>query len=153
MTKIINLDDIIFGMECQTNEITAYLDKRNYEIITISNQELEHTNGTAKEQTRDWHLNRTQAQEIQQTKYYLKLPTIQDIDEYELMAGFCQQIKDKKIKDKLCCCIKEKQAFMFFKKNIFLYNLAENWYEFRDKAFKKIAINWCHQHNILFDDN
>jgi hypothetical protein len=46
--------------------------------------------------------------------------------------------------------IKGSGAFQRFKKNIDLYGIANEWYKFKDEAYKEIAIEWCKINNLEF---
>jgi hypothetical protein len=43
-------------------------------------------------------------------------------------------------------------AFGRFKDAIHYYDIAEDWYKYRDNALRQIAIDWCQENNIEFDE-
>ncbi|WP_425429451.1 hypothetical protein [Desulfoscipio geothermicus] len=46
--------------------------------------------------------------------------------------------------------IKGSGAFRRFKDNIHRYQIAKNWYKYRDEAIKRIAIEWCEGNGIRY---
>jgi len=36
--------------------------------------------------------------------------------------------------------------------NIHRYNMAEDWYKYREEAIKQIAIDWCEENDIEFTE-
>jgi hypothetical protein len=83
---------------------------------------------------------------------YLELPSKFDIDEYRIMERFCLSVEDPETSNIFCDLIHGSGAFRRFKNAIHEYDLADDWYSYRDSAFKKIATDWCRENNIEFDD-
>lgn len=83
-------------------------------------------------------------------EYYISLPSKYDIDEYSIMQNFINQIEDEKIQDQLDNAIHGRGAFRMFKDTLLRLKIEQSWYEFRDNAYKKIAINWCEENDIPF---
>ena len=66
------------------------------------------------------------------------------------MKNFCNSLENEEIKDKLLATIKGKGAFRRFKDNIYEFGIEDKWYEYREKAYREIAINWCETNNIKY---
>ncbi|MHC4632348.1 MAG: UPF0158 family protein, partial [Planctomycetota bacterium] len=47
---------------------------------------------------------------------------------------------------------KGRGAFRRFNDAIRDYGIADDWYKYRDDALKEIAIEWCEENGIEFDD-
>jgi len=84
---------------------------------------------------------------------YLKLPSKFDIDEYEIMERFCFSVSDEKICDVLLGKIRGSGAFRRFKDMIYRYGIEEDWFRFRDEAYKEIAISWLESHGFAYADD
>ncbi len=67
------------------------------------------------------------------------------------MEEFCLSIKDKRLSDIMYDSIKGSGAFRRFRNNIQKYNIENDWYKFKDKAMKDIAIEWCEGNNIDYE--
>ncbi|MCK5242209.1 hypothetical protein KAR34_07145 [bacterium] len=147
----VKLDDIINGMEFQSDESTSYLNTKTGEMATIDNLEFSAAeNNEPIENFSEWeHENLRVAKEILQTDDYISLPSKFDIHEYEIMERFCLSIADDELRDTISRALKGSGAFRRFKDNIHQYNIADEWYKYRDEAIKQIAIDWCKENDIL----
>lgn len=152
MDKPVKLEDIIDGIEMQTDEISSYLNIKTGEVVIISDEE-----SSAVEEDKpidsfpEWqHELINKAKEILQSNDYISLPSKFQVHEYRIMEKFCLSITDDQIRDILYYSIKGSGAFQRFKNNIYKYNLEEEWYKFRDEAIKRIAIEWCEDNGINY---
>ena len=80
------------------------------------------------------------------------LPTKYEIHEYSMMEDFIETIEDVKLYNQLCIAINGPGAFRRFKDTCINFEVIENWYKFRDRKYKEIAINWCKENNIGFEE-
>jgi len=152
MNKPVKLEDVIDGIEMQADESESYLNIKTGEVVIISDEEL-----SAAEEDKsvdlfpEWqHELINKAKEILHSNDYISLPSKFDVDEYSIMEEYCLSINDDQIRDILYHSIKGSGAFRRFKDNIYKYNLEEEWYKFRDKAIKQIAIEWCEDNGINY---
>lgn len=53
----------------------------------------------------------------------------------------------------LCNAIRGRGAFSKFKDCIHRFEIAENWYKYRAETFKEIAIQWCRDDDIKYNDD
>ncbi len=81
---------------------------------------------------------------------YLSFPNQFDIHEYSIMERYCLSIVNEELREKMYSSIKGSGAFQRFKKNIDLYGIANEWYKFKDEAYKEIAIEWCEINNLEY---
>ena len=89
---------------------------------------------------------------IAETGQYISLPSKFDIDEYSINEIFCMSLDNQKISDILYDLISGSGAFRRFKDAIYKYGVEDEWYKYRDNAIKEIAIEWCREHKIEFDE-
>ena len=80
------------------------------------------------------------------------LPTQYEIDEYQIMTDFIEIIENEKIKEKLKNIIQGKGAFRRFKDYCFQVNIIQDWYRFKEKKYKEIAIEWCKQNGLKYKE-
>ena len=66
------------------------------------------------------------------------------------MEKFIWKLTSEVMQDKLERAIRGKGAFRRFKNVLYNLGIEKDWFEFRDKEYKKIAIQWCEQHNITY---
>lgn len=154
MAISVKLDDIIEGMECQSDESQSYLDKRTGTVVSISDEEIQAAEDN--EPIKDfpeWQqdLIRIAKEILQETGDYIGLPSKFDIHEYSIMERFSLSIDEPEISDTLYCLIKGSGAFRRFKDALYEYNLSDDWYKYRGNRLKEIAIEWCQENGIEFD--
>jgi hypothetical protein len=155
MAIIVKLDDIIEGLESQSNETSSFLDKRTGEVILMTDYAMRAAEENEPiEDVPDWERELvTIAREIVAgSGQYIQLPTKYDLDEYSIMESFCTSLENQKIGDILYDLISGSGAFRRFKDAVYKYGVEDQWHAYRDNAIKDIAIEWCRQHDIEFED-
>jgi len=151
----VKLDEIIEGLEFQSDESSSFLDKTTGKVILISDYEMRAAeDDDPVEDFPDWEqeLVAIAKEIIDETGDYIALPTKFDINEYSIMEKFCLSLNDSEMCDTLYGLIKGSGAFRRFKDAIHQYDIADDWYKFRDNALKQVAIDWCRDNNIEFED-
>jgi len=155
MATRVKIEDIIDGLECQSDESHSFLDKRTGEVVSISDEEMQAAEDDEPiEDFPDWQqdLVRIAKEIIDETGNYIALPIKFDINEYRIMERFCLSIEDAEMSDTFYGLIKGRGAFGRFKNAISEYDIADDWYKYRDNALKEVAIEWCQENDIEFDE-
>jgi len=155
MTVRVKLEDIMDGLECQSDESSAFLDKRTGKVVLISDYEMRAAeDDDPMEDFPDWEqdLVRIAKEIVAETGDYIELPSKFDIHEYSIMEDFCLSVKDDKIRETLYNLIKGSGAFRRFKDAIHEYGIADDWYKYRDNTLREITIEWCQENGIEFED-
>ena len=151
----VKLDDIIEGLEFQSDERHSFLDKRTGEVVSISDEEMQAAEDDEPiEDFPDWQqdLVRIAKEIVDETGDYIALPTKFDIHEYSIMEKFCLSLNDSEMSDTLYSLIKGSGAFRRFKDAIHEYDIADDWYKYRNDVLKETAIEWCQENGIEFDN-
>jgi len=151
----VKLSDIIEGLEFQSDESSSFLDKRTGEVVLMTDYAMRAAEENEPyEDVPDWEKELVSiAREIlADTGDYIQLPTKYDIDEYSIMENFCMSLEKKEIGDILYDLISGSGAFRRFKDATYKYGVEDEWYKYRDNAIKDIAIEWCRQNKIEFED-
>ena len=157
MSVPIELTEIIMGMESQMDESTWYLDKNAGEVIAFSDQEIQAAEDDEPlEDYPEWE--REIIQKARKFVYdidaeFIELPTQFDIHEYRIMENFCYSVEDVDISNSLGRAIRGSGAFRRFKDGIYRFGIQDDWYRYRDEAFKKMAIEWCEDHDVQYIDD
>ena len=149
------LIDIIEGLESQSDESSSFLDKRNGEVVLMTDYAMRAAEENEPfEDVPDWEKELVSiAKEIlADTGDYIQLPTKYDIDEYSIMENFCMSLERKEIGDILYDLISGSGAFRRFKDAAYKYGVEDEWYKYRDNAMKELAIEWCRQNDIEFEE-
>ncbi len=155
MQVSVKLSDIIEGLESQSDESSSFLDKRTGEVVLMTDYAMRAAEENEPfEDVPDWEKELVSiAREIlANTGDYIQLPTRYDIDEYSIMENFCMSLEKKEIGDILYDLISGSGAFRRFKDATYKYGVEDEWYKYRDNAIKDIAIEWCRQNKIEFED-
>jgi hypothetical protein len=155
MAICVKLDDIIEGLESQSDESSSFLDKKTGEVILMTDYAMRAAEENEPlEDVPDWERELVLiAREIlAETGQYLQLPTKYDMDEYSIMESFCTSLERQEIGDILYDLISGSGAFRRFKDAVYKYGVEDEWYKYRNNAIKEIAIEWCRENNIEFED-
>jgi len=67
------------------------------------------------------------------------------------MRRFCYTIDDEVIREELLNAIHGSGAFRMFKSVIRGNDLEDEWFAYRNEAFKEIAIQWCEENEIEYE--
>jgi len=155
MSAGVKISQIIDGMESQSDESSTYLNKNTGELVLVGYEEMSAAEDDEPlDDYPDWQQDIVKAaKDIEnKTGQYIQLPSKFDIHEYRIMEDFCLSVEDEKIREILCTLIKGGGAFGRFKDAIHQYNIADDWYQFRNEAFKEIAVDWCRENDIEFGE-
>ena len=130
------LSEVIDALEFTNDEIEYYYNPDNGEIFMSNIGEFE-------------NLNEDELDELFEKS--IMLPTRYDINEYEMMKDFVETIEDTKLQNKLYLSLNGRGAFRRFKDTCINFDIIDDWYKFRDKKYKEIAISWCKENDIKFE--
>ena len=150
----VKLDDIIEGLEFQSDESSWFLNKKTGEVVLINDYEMQAAEDDELiEDMPDWEQDQVRiAREIlAETGQYISLPSKFDIDDYSIMERFCMSLDNQKIGDALYDLIGGSGAFRRFKDAIYRYGIEDEWHTYHNNAIKEIATEWCRENNIEFE--
>src|SRR4029450_13544209 len=152
MTLQVKLQDIIEGMDFQSDEQSSFLNLTTGEVVSITDEELRVAENDAPlEDFPEWQHDAIRiAGEIVETDHDLPLPDRLEIHEYQIMERFCLSVDDDDLRDDLCDAIRCRGAFRRFKDRVQAYGMAEDWYRCRDAALREIAMAWGEAHGLQY---
>lgn len=127
----IKLEIVLDAIETSDDAFTYFYDTQTEDVIFLSDLNTEEENEAAADAI-DSDPDR-----------YLRLPTKYDIHEYRIMEAFSEAYSDSRVRFELCNAIRGSGAFRRFKNSIRYHGIEQEWYDWRDKAFRDIAIRWC----------
>ncbi|HEY6344301.1 MAG TPA: UPF0158 family protein [Bryobacteraceae bacterium] len=61
-------------------------------------------------------------------------------------------MESDRIREDLLNAIHGSGAFRYFKDTLRRYRIEKNWYAFRTDALREIAIEWCEQNGIAWEE-
>lgn len=83
---------------------------------------------------------------------YFRLPEQYDINDYSIMESFVYSLPAGETRDQIAGAINGRGAFARFKNCIMQHGIEQEWYEFRDEAYRQIARDWCRKNGIRYTE-
>src|SRR4029434_3280107 len=126
MTIQVKLQDVLEGMDFQSDEQSSFLNLTTGEVVAITDEELRAAEHDAPlEDFPEWQHDAIRiAGEILETDHYLPLPDRFEMNEYRIMERFCLSVDDDDLRDELCDAIRGRGAFRWFKDRVQVYGMA-----------------------------
>jgi hypothetical protein len=154
MTLVVSLRDFVGEMQALSDDRHVYLNKVSGEFIMLFDDDLLMAESDIADELLEWPAEPFQdVKKVLSSDEYLELPSAFDIHEYEIMERFCLSVADEKISNVLLSKIRGSGAFRRFRDAIYQYGIEEDWFKYRDEAYKEIAISWLESHGFdYFDD-
>ena len=168
MTVTVSVRDLVGELQILPNEGTAYLNKVTGKIIMVTDdevamaemfdeieEELEDGSDESGRESPDLELEYYQdvKQILEGNARYLKLPSKFDIHEYAIMERFSMYYPNEKVSNILLGKIRGSGAFRRFKDTIYEYDIENDWFKYRDEAYKEIVIAWLASNDIAYVDD
>jgi predicted phosphoadenosine phosphosulfate sulfurtransferase len=155
MSVTVKLKDLIEEMQIQIDEYTTYFNKKTGEFVSISDKEFQAAE--EKEDNESFFDVEEEGVKIaidilENSNDYIEVPSKYDIHEYDIMKRFCLSLENDKDINVLLIAIRGAGAFRRFKDMIHELGIEEDWYKFRDEKYKEIAIEWCNDNGISFEE-
>jgi hypothetical protein len=151
------LSEIIMGLEFQNDQSESYLERATGRVVPISQEDIAAAEDEDDlEDYPDWQRESIEiARKIldDDDDSYIQLPTKWDIHEYDIMERFIETVEDQAACDALYRAIKGKGAFRYFKDTVCDLGIRDQWFGYRNNALKEIAIEWCRENQIEFEDD
>lgn len=136
----IKLEIVLDAIETADDAFTYFYDTQTEDVIFLSDLNTEEENEAIADAI-DSDMNR-----------YLRLPTKYDIHEYHIMEAFAEAYPDSRIRFELCSAIRGSGAFRRFKNVIRYHSIEQEWYDWRDKSYREIAVRWCMERKLDYTE-
>ena len=152
MAKIVALDDLIDGLDMQTDDMKAYLDCDEGAIVSISDEIVSLSESNEPSERHDWERELIEVlREVEKgSKRFVQLPEKWDVNEWDIMRRFCDTVEDDRVKQHLLQAIHGRGAFRRFKDELDRSGVLDRWFDFKRSALREKAIEWCRENNIRF---
>lgn len=150
----VKLSAVLEAIELQTEETAYYFCTETGEVIMITLEEMGMAErGDSLDPYPEWLQGQVQLAEevLDNEDLFIPLPSRYEVNEYEIMESFALSIESQKVSDTIYDALRGKGAFRRFKDLVAQYNLIDQWYQYRDNAYGKIAIEWCQSHGLDYD--
>lgn len=137
----IDLKQVIRAVEEASDIYTLYFDTESGETVYLADSFV---TGESSATLEDLIEN--------QPGRFLRFPSKYDIHEYSIMESFIESLPHGRAKEELLVSIRRKGAFRRFKQGIHFHRLEQMWYVYRTEAFREIAVRWCEDHALEFEN-
>lgn len=144
MSVPVKIQDIVDGMESQSDLCMSYLHRASGAVYTIGDYDVGFDD--AGETGHDLGVI-TEAIE-RDPDSFLALPDRFEIDEYRMMEEFASAAADPVVQQQLLRSLRGSGAFRRFKDAVHRLGMARSWYQARADVYARIARAWCRQHDI-----
>lgn len=139
------LSIVIDAIESADDEWNQYLDIEEMEAVCLPAYPF------AGEYDEEEEELARQIEEGWRTRFF-GLPSKFDIHEYSIMERFIWSLPEGSVQDKLERAIQGRGAFRRFKDCIRSFGIEQEWYDYEEKAYRDIAVQWCEEHGFQYKD-
>lgn len=81
----------------------------------------------------------------------IRLPDRRDVDDYGNMERFIERVEDETIKEWLSNAITGRGAFRMFRAALERFHMLNEWYDYRERCHRVLAMDWCEQNGIEYE--
>lgn len=136
----VKLQDIIDGIDMVSEDSTCYLDRETGEVLFISE--------IADNDYDDDILELLE----EGSDRFIALPSQWDRNDYQTMVDFIESLPQRKEQNLLAISINGSGAFRRFKYTASELGLLDDWYRFLNNAHRELAIEWCEDNEIEYEE-
>ena len=125
MVMKIPLQQVIEAIEMADDAFTAFWDSKTGETVYLDDGLI---SGMRNEELEN-------LLETESERFY-RFPSKWDIHEYSIMEDFIDSLTPGGIQDD----------------KLYFYGIEQQWYDFRDNAFRELAIRWCRDNELEYTE-
>ncbi len=148
----VELQAVVDEMDAPSDEITGYINRKTGELFSVSEDDISAAEIGAEDGfVPDWQAeSAAKAKEVEESDDWAALPDRFEIHEYSIMERYCHRVADESIGEALADAISGRGAFRRFKNVIHREGIADDWYDFRDQALRRIAADFLEVEGIPY---
>lgn len=136
----VKLQDVIDGIDMVSEDSTCYLDRETGEVLFISE--------IADNDYDDDILELLE----EGSDRFIEFPSQWDRNDYQTMVDFIESLPQRKEQNLLAISINGSGAFRRFKYTASELGLLDDWYRFLNNAHRELAIEWCKDNEIEYEE-
>lgn len=141
----VKLELVMEAIEMADDNSTAYYDLEKQELIW-------YTEDFGYQMDEDDEVIEEMIEEGWRTRFF-RLPTKFEINEYHFMEDFiCDEIPVGNMQDRFFSAIRGRGAFRKFRDLAERTDVMDEWYSYKENAQKKMAIEWCEEHEFNYEE-
>jgi len=141
-------------MDTVSDEHLVFLNIQTGKFVLLTSEVLNAAEeGEDTDDFPEWEQEMIQeAADVLDSADYRELPDRFDINEYSIMERFCSSVEDERVSNRLWRSIQGKGAFRYFRDTVHDCGIVDDWYAFREEAFRAIAIEWLESNGVAYSD-
>ena len=136
----VKLQDVIDGIDMVSEDSTCHLDRETGEVLFISE--------IADNDYDDDILELLE----EGSDRFIEFPSQWDRNDYQTMVDFIESLPQRKEQNLLAISINGSGAFRRFKYTASELGLLDDWYRFLNNAHRELAIEWCEDNEIEYEE-
>ncbi len=136
----IKLQEVIDAIEQADDDWTGFYDTQTGETVWVGDPLM----------TGESYEELEELIESSENRFY-RLPTKFDIHEYGIMRDFVDDLPAGALQNQLASAIRGRGAFRRFRNILSHYGMEQQWYDYRDEAYRQIAIRWCRDEGFDYE--
>ncbi len=149
----VRLRDIVEEMGFPSEESSLWLERSTGTSLRVSDFAFRRAEDEASEETAEREDGEAEEVEwarkiLSEEEDFAALPSRWDIHEYRIMEDFIASLDDDRRRENLFRAIRGKGAFRSFRDRIADLGLLEDGFRYRDGGLRRIAIEWCAENGI-----
>ena len=133
----VKLSDILEAFEMNDMYSEYFIDKETGEVVQVNDMMM---TADEKEEVCD---------RLDEHGFY-RLPSSYDIRDFDLMSGSIDTLSGSP-RSKLLDAVTNRHPFSSFKNELRKLHMEEKWYTFQADAYRRMAINWCKEHDVEYE--
>lgn len=155
----VNLQKIVDELQMRFIDNTPYYNKITGKILNVNDDDFrivedddfENNLNNYPEWQRE-HLKEVYILMYEDVENYISLPNNFDIKDSDIMEEFIENVSNENKKRQLEKCMWQKGMYRKFKDKLLQIGLEEQYYAFYDERLKEIAIEWCKDNNLEYEE-
>lgn len=155
----VNLQKIVDELQMRFIDNTPYYNKITDKILNVNDDDFrivedddfENNLNNYPEWQRE-HLKEVYILMYEDVENYISLPNNFDIKDSDIMEEFIENVSNENKRRQLEKCMWQKGMYRKFKDKLLQIGLEEQYYAFYDERLKEIAIEWCKDNNLEYEE-
>lgn len=147
----VNLVDIVYGLEAQSDEHLFYINRNSGGVTHISVRFLQMAQygdefkGMGKWEEAEFHAAK---ELLQAPDDYILLPNMPSVQ--DMMIQFAMTIEDVELQSELLQTVQDTGMFRPFRSLLQSHELLDEWYGFREEVYIEVARAFCEKHGLNY---
>ncbi len=155
----VNLQKIVDELQMRFIDNTPYYNKLTGEVLNVNDDDFrivedddfENNLNNYPEWQRE-HLKEVYILMYEDVDNYVSLPNNFDKNDSDIMEEFIETVSNENKRRQLENCMWQKGMYRKFKDKLSQIGLEEQYYAFYDEKLKQIAIEWCKENDLEYEE-